>query len=169
MSLELQFLSRRVFGGGQQQVAFVVDGSRVYFTALTPHGSSINTAEEIILAICRTIGRNWQRLTFHDLQTWRGYTGKRQGWWVCDRLEIRKNGDRPSVEAWHPVARWPYPPVCDRQPSLPNPGDPFETDREELAEEYAPELAKLPGLPRWILNTFQPVIDGAEFNLDEPA
>ena len=88
-------------------VAYAVSGNTVYFSGLTPgylSTSTINAAENVVLAICNKLGKRWDELRFVDIQTHLGYV-KKTGEFCADELVIAPGqAGRPVVTAWKPVA-----------------------------------------------------------------
>ncbi len=78
------------FGGNLKDgyVEYIIQDNNCIFTGITISGSTINYAREIIDAICKKEGINDKNFTFFDLQTHKGYQGKRPGEFEYSILEF---------------------------------------------------------------------------------
>jgi hypothetical protein len=147
--------SRRSADG---RVAYFVDARNVYFTYLPTKGrrhvrSTINAAEDIVLAITAAEWLRWQKHTFHDIQTWHGYPWYPRGWYVVDRLILRDLNGEPHVEDWTPIARSP---LLDDDEKPSNGGRHATSDERQRGV-----FVRLPGLPLHIHELFRPYLDPA--------
>lgn len=88
------------------EIAYAVDDNRVIFTATgrktgNPN-TTINTAEEVIVAICNQEGLDWREYEYYDLQTAAGgyIRHAKFGTTALDRLTLDISGQRPEVIGW---------------------------------------------------------------------
>lgn len=91
------------------RAVYLCDGDRIFFSGLEGHPSTINAAEQVVLAICKAEGLEWQNCTFYDIQTRSGYPTHEIGWYAVDRLILVDTNGSPHVDAWQPVDyhAWP--------------------------------------------------------------
>lgn len=85
---------------------YLIYGPSVYFSGLgKDNTSTINAAEEIVRIICTLEDIDWKVYTFFDVQTFRGYPGKRPGKYSIDKLMIRDNPYKEgcAVIGWNNV------------------------------------------------------------------
>lgn len=149
------------------RVAYVIDGTSVYFTSIPVSDrkyvtSTINAAERIVEAISEVEHIDWRYFAFHDIQTWRGYEGKRRGYYAIDRLTFQSRRGQPVSPAWTPVARWAFPRCMDQALQYHDDSSFVEEHRAELEEEGRKESAQLSGVPAHILELFQPFFDPSD-------
>lgn len=135
------------------RVAYLVRGREVYFTSAISHKknptSTINAAEDVILAIAQAENLDWRMFTFHDIQTCLGYGGHPKTWWVIDQVIFQDAGDRPGNLDWQSVARGPVPHCAGMAPD-----ETVERMRDELAKMAAEENKKLRGVHPDVLEAF---------------
>ncbi len=86
------------------KVAYLVYRQTIYFSGITKPGSTINFAEQVVLAICKAEGIRWQDYTFVDVETFRGYPGYAPGSYCIDQLAIVNDAGKPRVESWREIA-----------------------------------------------------------------
>lgn len=89
------------------QVAYLVSGLEVYFTATAMSQSpTIADGELIIQAICEAEGINWRDYSFHDIQTSVGYP-RRIGHQI-DRLVLDSKWQSLHITNWTTLAEAPF-------------------------------------------------------------
>lgn len=114
MLREATFIDR----GVQKKVTYLVTGSEIVFSALGGGWSTINSAEDIVEAICQAECTDVSVVTFYDLQTRTGYPmHKDPGFYSFDRLHFNEHG---LVGSWEMIAGCEYGVVDVSLPGLPD-------------------------------------------------
>lgn len=142
----------------ESEIAYVMDGKKVFFSCLTPSRtapSSINAAERIVLAIAGAERVDWQLFTFFDVQTHRGFPSRRVGTYSVDRLRIKSINGQPQIQHWVPTAQSAMPRIldtCALRHTTP-------ADMERFRALGKQEAKSMPGIPEHILALFRPYIN----------
>lgn len=87
-------------------VRYIVLDNDVFFTATEDCSkvtSTINAAEQIIEAICKKEGLQWQNCRFYEIQTAIGYPWHGDDYLELDELQVVDQNGHPSVEEWQRV------------------------------------------------------------------
>jgi hypothetical protein len=107
---EVEYLSAGGWKNPYNRVAYKVYRWQIIFSGLSDGDriarcSTINSAENIVLAISDTEGIDPRNYRFYDLQTHRGYTSHKDGEFTFNRLILRwKQGIRKPAQAhWEEV------------------------------------------------------------------